>query len=124
MGAAGAFAAGARTARPAASLGPAAVGQRHLLRPAHRLCLALFAARVSALANGVYDIPPVAFARGLAADPRGLATERPPAGWARSRTLGGDHGQSECENHRRIWPHQGGRRGPKAQGTAAAMRVG
>ena len=68
---------GASAARPTPPLGAPAARQRHLLRPAHRLCLALSAARVSALANGVYDIPPVAPGGGLAAGPRGLATECP-----------------------------------------------
>jgi hypothetical protein len=64
-----------------APLGTTAAGQRHLLRPPNRLCLVLSAARVSALANSVYNVPPVAPARGLATGPRGLATECPPAGW-------------------------------------------
>src|SRR5262245_7661634 len=43
--------------RPAAPLGATAAAQRHLLRPAHWLCLALSPAGVSAVGNGVYNIP-------------------------------------------------------------------
>ena len=60
VGVFGASGAEARAARSASPLGPAAAGQRHLLRPAHRLCLALTAAGVSPLANRLCDGAPVA----------------------------------------------------------------
>ena len=60
-----------------------------LLRPADRLCLALSPARVSAVANGLYDLPPVALAGGLAARPRGITPCSPPAGGTPRRPLGG-----------------------------------
>lgn len=65
MGAAGAAAASASAAWSTTSLGAATARQRALLRPAPRLCLALSAACVSALANHVHDVPSVAPARAL-----------------------------------------------------------
>src|SRR5215467_4191386 len=106
MGLAGAAVAGASAARPATLLAAAAARQRALLCPAYRLCLALSAAGVSAMANGLDDLPPVALARGLAARPRGVTSCSPPAGGTPRRPLGGDYGQPECENDGRIRRYQ------------------
>src|SRR5262245_3092217 len=77
---------------PTARLGVAPPRQRALLCPAHWLCLALSAPRISAVAHDLFDLPSVALARGLAAGPRGVAPRRPPAGWSSCRPLGGDPG--------------------------------
>src|SRR5262245_38826100 len=116
MGVAGAAVAGASATRPAMRLVAAAARQRALLRPADRLCLALSPAQVSAVANGLYDLPPVALARGLAARPRGITPWRPPAGGTPRRPLRGDYGQPECENDGRIRGYQRIRRGQAGQG--------
>src|SRR5215510_10895232 len=63
----------------AALLAPAAARQRAVLCPTHRLCLALSPAGVSAVANGVHDMAPVAPAWRVATRPRGVAPRRPPA---------------------------------------------
>jgi hypothetical protein len=70
----------------------AAARQRALLCPAHWVRLALSPTRVSAVANHLCDLPPVASARRLAAGPRGITPRRPPAGGPPRRPLGSDHG--------------------------------
>src|ERR1051326_9367722 len=107
MGAAGAAVASASTAWPPALLASAAPRQRAFLRPTHWLRLALSAAGVSTMANGLYDLSPVAPAWGVAAGPRGIAPRGSPTGGAPRRPLGSDHGQPECENDGRIGRHQG-----------------
>src|SRR5262250_2013816 len=107
MGVAGAAVTSASAARPAALLAAAAPRQRHLLRPTHWLRLAVSAAGVSTMANHVYDLSPVAPARGVAVRPRGIAPRGSSPGGTPRRPLGGDHGQPECQDHRRIWWYQG-----------------
>src|SRR5215510_16526533 len=107
MGAAGSAVASARTAWPSALLAAAAPRQRAVLRPTHGLRLALSAAGVSPMANGLYDLSPMAPARGVAVRPRGVAPRGSSPGGTPRRPLGGDHGQPECQDHRRIWWYQG-----------------
>src|SRR5215510_7787275 len=106
MGVARAAAPRPSSTRSAARLAAAAARECALLRPAHRLCLALSPARVSTMANGLYDLSPVAPAWGVAVRPRGVAPCRSPPGGPPRRPLGGDHGQPECENHGRIGEYQ------------------
>src|SRR5215831_17867686 len=111
MGATRAAVAGASTARPAALLAAAAARERTLLCPTHGLRLALSAAGVSPMANGLYDLSPMAPARGVAVRLRGVAPRGSSPGGTPRRPLGGDHGQPECQDHRRIWWYQGGMTG-------------
>ena len=69
-GVTGAAVAGASAARPTAPLGTAAAGQRHLLRPAHRLCLGYLPRET--LGKRCIRRSAGGACTGLAAGPRGL----------------------------------------------------
>jgi transposase len=75
-------AAATQARRASAHGGPAPHPQRHLLRCAQRVSVALTATIVRPLVHRVRVLSPLVSRRRLAADPYDLEGTRPPAGWA------------------------------------------